>query len=802
MTILQDVRYGLRILMKSPGFTVVAIVALGLGIGVNSMMFTIYNAALFKSLPFEKPRQIVYIYNHNIPGGRNQIGISYDDFSGYRKLSQSFNGTAAFEEGGFNFSDGSTFPERLTGTRSSANMFAVIGQKVFLGRDFSDTDDHAGADPVTILSYSLWQTRYGGDRSVLGRGVKINGQYYTVIGIMPQDMEFPSQSRFWIPLIPTAEERNTRNFDVVGRLRDGVTARAAETEMKGIALQLLAVHPQIHKNEEPQVRPFADWVLDENDQQILQTLIGAVGFVLLIACANVANLLLSRAVRRSRETSVRIAVGASRWRIVRQLLVESIILSFLGGIAGLIFAKLGLIWFAAAVAPLGIPYWIKWSMDLVTFLYLFAICFATGVLFGLVPALQVSKTNVNDGLKETGRSNTGGLRNRRLTNVFVIGEISLTIVLMVGAGLMVRSLLNRQAINTGIDLENVTTMQLSLARERYPDASTWGAFTDRLGERLRAIPDLESVTLASHLPADGALSMPLKLADRSIADRNGAFPEVATIVVASGYFQALGLAMKRGREFTAIDGAAGAEAAIVNERFAAQYWPGEDPIGKRIQLDGNGRWIHVVGISPPVRQRFLRQLQIEPMVYVPFRQMPRANFRLIARSRSAAETVSRLLRDEVRKLDADLPLFNVMTLKQFRDELMREPRILTTLFSSFAVIGLLLSVVGIYAVTAYATSQRTQEIGVRMALGAGIGQIIWLVLRLGLKQLAIGLPVGIAVAFVTSRLLAAILFQITATDFITFFAIPAFLTAIVIGACLLPAIRAAMVNPVDALRIE
>ena len=708
-------------------------------------------------------------------------------------------GMSAFDEGGLSVSDEHSLPERITGTRLSANTFSLIGQKVFLGRDFRAEDELQGADHVTILSYGLWQTRYGGDPSILGKMLKVNGDYHTIVGVMPQDMAFPQESRLSIPLIPTPQERQLRaaNLDVIGRLPVGVSAARAETEMKGVAASLALAHPETNKNLEPSVRPFIDWVLDENDQQILKTLVGAVAFVLLIACANVANLLLSRAVQRSRETSVRLAIGASRWRIVRQLLVESVILSFLGGILGLVFAKAGVKMFTVAVAPLGIPYWIDWSMDMTAFVYLFAICFATGILFGLAPALQISKTNVNEGLKESGRNTSGSVRSRRLTSAFVIGEIALTIVLMVGAGLMVRSLLNRQGLNIGIRAaENLLTMQLSLPQSKYATASDWNGFTDRLSERLRSMPDLESVTLASHIPAGGAFSSPLKLADRDVA-----LPPVAMLVVAPGYFRALGVAMERGREFTAIDGQPGAEAAIVNQRFAAQYWPREDPIGKRIQLR-DGKWTNVVGVSPPIRQRFLRQQQVEATVYVPLRQVPQNVFRIIARTHSPQDAVTRQLRDEIRKLDADLPLFNIMTMRQYRDDAIREARILTTLFSVFAVIGLIRSVVGIYAVSAYATSQRTQEIGVRIALGASNWEVVWLVLRLGLRQLVVGLPVGMLGAYLTSRALASSVFQVTTTDTATFVSIPLILTIIIIAACLIPARSAAKLNPVAALRIE
>jgi putative ABC transport system permease protein len=327
-------------------------------------------------------------------------------------------------------------------------------------------------------------------------------------------------------------------------------------------------------------------------------------------------------------------MGASRWRIVRQLLVESVILGLLGGLLGLVFAKAGVKMFAAAVAPLGIPYWIDWSMDPPAVLYLFAICFGTGILFGLAPALQISKTNVNEGLKESGRSTSGGVRSRRLTSAFVIGEISLTIVLMVGAGLMVRSLLNRQVLNIGINPENLLTMQLILPNAKYPEWVDRNAFAERLSERLRSLPDLETVTIASHIPAGSAFRRPVKLADRDIADRNGELPSVAVIAIEPGYFQALGVAVQRGRDFTAADGRPGAEAAIVNQRFAGQYWPGEDPIGKRIQFEGFGPWIAVAGVAPVIRQTNLRQQQVEALIYVPFRQQPAANFRIMTRTRS------------------------------------------------------------------------------------------------------------------------------------------------------------------------
>jgi len=526
--------------------------------------------------------------------------------------------------------------------------------------------------------------------------------------------------------------------------------------------------------------------------------------VLLIACANVANLLLSRAVHRSRETSIRVALGASRWRIVRQLLIESVLLSMLGGAVGLGLTLIFIRLFVLAIQPMGIPYWVDWSMDATSFAYLLVMSVVSGVLFGLAPALQISRTDVTGGLKETGRQATGGSRTRLLTHALVVAEISLTLVLMVGAGLLVRSLFSLQTVDVGFRTANWLTMTVPLDERQYPDIADRVAFTDRLTERLASLPDLESFTIASGVPASGAAQIYLDLADRVMADADGTPPRIATTSIGAGYFAALGLTMPSGREFTPADGAPGAEAVIVNQRFAAQYWPGEDPIGQKIRIQWNprwqGPWSTVVGVSPTIRQTSLRP-EVEALVYQPFRQSPPFWFSIMARVRSP-ESAANVLREEVRKLDPDLPLIRMWTLDEYLGRLSGETRILSTLFSVFALIGLLLSAVGIYAVTAYATSQRTQEIGIRIAMGAATRDVVWLVLGSGLKQLALALPIGIACAIGVSRLLASVLFEVTPLDPVTFVSIPVMLSAIVLAASLVPARRAARLSPVDALRTE
>ena len=807
MSILPDIRFGCRILAKSPGFTLAAVAAIALGIGVNSMVFTIYNAALFKSLPFESPRQIVHIHTRNLAEGWDRRGIWYEDFLEYREQAKSFDGLAAFLDYGYTISDERGAPQRIEGYLITPNTFSLIGRQPLVGRDFHADDAMPEANKVVILSYGLWQSRYGGDPSILGTAVRLSADSYTIVGIMPSGMEFPNRSMVWVPAVDTPENREVwylRNgFEVIGRLPSAVPLRQAESELRGIEERIVAAG-LTRPGRKPVVLPYIEWAVNPRRKLMGQTLMGAVFFVLLIACANVANLLLSRAVHRSRETSIRVALGASRWRIVRQLLIESVLLSMLGGAVGLGLALIFVRLFVVAIQPLGIPYWVDWSMDATSFVYLLVISVMSGVLFGLAPALQISRTDVIGGLKETGRQATGGSRTRFLTHALVVAEISLTFVLMVGAGLLVRSLFSLQTVDVGFRTANWLTMTVPLDERKYWEHADLVAFTDRLTERLASLPDLESFTIASLLPASGAAQMYLHLPDRVMANADGTPPRIATTVIAAGYFDALGLTMPRGREFTPADGDPGAEAVIVNQRFAAQYWPGQDPVGKKIRLSWDplqqAPWNTVVGVSPTIRQTSLRP-EVDALVYLPLHQAPPFWFSIMARVRSPASSAN-VLREEVRKLDPDLPLIRMWTLDEHLGRLTGETRILSALFSVFALIGLVLSAVGIYAVTAYAISQRTQEIGIRIAMGAATRDVVWLVLGSGLRQLALALPIGMAVAIGVSGLLASVLFEVTPLDFVTFVSIPVMLSAIVLAACLIPARRAARLSPVDALRTE
>jgi predicted permease len=599
---------------------------------------------------------------------------------------------------------------------------------------------------------------------------------------------------------------------VFARLGEGISYERAGAELTGIVDALAEAYPETNKDIVASVAPYTDRGTTGPIRIILYSLLGAVCFVLLIACANVANLLLSRAIQRTRETSVRTAMGASRWRIVRQLLVESVMLSALGGVLGLGVGLLGVRWIDVATVPTGRPYWLDFSMDYRVFAYFAAVSIFTGILFGLAPALQISKSNVSENLKEGGRSGGSGKRAGRMTDVLLVGQIGLTIVLLVGAGLMIRSFLITQQFDIGVDTENLITVQVTLPASRYPQPADRQAFQERLKERLETVPGVDSLTIVSQAPAAGAASRTLKIEGRDMTDANNRLPTVARLIVEPDYFDALDLDLRRGRGFTETDGAPGSEAVIVNEVFAARYFEKADPLGSRLRLGENldrgtedlaAPWLTIVGVSPPVFQQSPNQdLRVQPTVYVPFRQEPPGAFTVLARSSLAGDAVVAGIRAELRQLDADLPLYNIRTMDDILAQRNWPYRIFGTLFGTFAVIALLISSVGIYAATAHGVGQRTQELGVRMALGAARRDILWLVLRQGLTRIAIGMVIGVIAAIGVSRVLASVLVNTTATDPTTFASICLLLAAVTLLACFVPARRATRLDPVNALRTE
>ena len=813
MGLLQDLRYAARLIIKERWFAAVAIVALSLGIGMNATVFTLVNAVLIRGLPFRDSAQLYMLGTQ--PAQGRPVGVSYPDLVDWRAQTRTFTGLGAFGFGTFNISDDRGLPEQVRGNLLTANAFGILGQQPLLGRDFAPDEDKKGAEAVVILGHSVWMNRYGADPNVLGRAIRVNGQPATIVGVMPEGMKFPTNADMWMPLVPTAEhERRTSRFlGVFGRLRDGATRAEAQTELNGIAGRLAAQYPDTNKDfKAVQVQTFNERFNGGPIRVVFLALMGAVGFVLLIACANVANLLLSRSAHRAREVAVRVALGATRWRVVRQLLIEAILLGFIGGAVGLVLALVGVRLFDSAVQDSGKPYWIQFTMDYTVFAFMAAVCVLTGVLFGLAPALQVSKTNVNEVLKEGGRGTAGGRRARWLSGTMVVVELALTIVLLVGAGLMIRSFLKIYSMDIGIRTESLMTMRMQLPDTKYKTPETRLAFYDRLAPRLAAIPGADAVAVTTSVPPFGAGSRKLEIDGRTAGKALEQLPDVTVVTISPGFFDTVGVQLQRGRSFAETDGAPGSETVIVNEQFAKQHLAGEDPIGRRIRFASAPRpdqpnqpppvWRTIVGLAPSIRHSSPQTVEPTAVAYVPYRQDPPSGVTLLVRSRLEPGAVMAAVRREVQAIDPDQPVFTVQTMDQLLAQARWPFRVFGSLFAIFAVIALALSAVGLYAVMAYSVTQRTQEIGVRMALGAEGRQVSWMILRRGLVQLAVGVSLGLVGAFFLSKVLSSLLVQVSPNDPVTFTSISVLLILVAIAACLIPARRATRLDPLIALRAE
>jgi predicted permease len=819
MGLWQDFQFALRLLFKDKWFTIVATSALALGIGVNTTVFTFVNAVLIRGLPFHDPDQIMAVYSRDVGRGRD-LGLSYADYRDWSAGSRAFSGMGAFTGATMNVSDEGRTPERYNGSFVSAGTFKIIGQAPVLGRDFVAEDDRPGAAAVVLLGHSVWTSRYGGDPTVIGRTIRVNDVPSVVIGVMPEGFKFPTNADVWQPLatLPGVEQqrRNARNLQGFGRTAPGVTREQAHSELAAIAQGLAQTFPDTNKDIGPMVQPFHERVNGGPIRAVFLSLMGAVGFVLLIACANVANLLLARSAHRAREVSVRVSLGASRWRIIRQLLIESLLLAVIAGALGLALSTLGIRWFDAATQDAGKPYWIEFTLDPIVFAYLAAICLGTGIIFGLAPALHIAKTDVNEILKEGGRSGSAGIRLRRWSGALIVGELALTLALLAGAGFMMRNFLTLYRMDVGVDTSQLLTMSLALPERKYPALEQRLDFYQRLQERLAGSGQLRAVSVASNAPMGGGFLRRLEVVGRP-AGSGEQPPNVTGLTIDPRYFETVGVPLIRGRAFTPADGSPGQEAAIINTRFAQMHFANEDPIGRRIVLSidlqggppptggvPTSLTATVVGIVPNIRQRDFTTREPDPIAYLPFRMDPRGFMTLLARTTGDATSATALVREELRAIDPDLPLFNIRTLEDSLAQQRWPFRVFGSMFALFAFIALMLSAIGLYAVTAYSVTQRTPEIGVRTALGARSDQVMWLFLRRSIIQLVIGLTIGVAAAFGVGRIFEStqLLVQINGRDPVTIISIAALLAVVAMLATLAPARRATRLDPVVALRRE
>jgi putative ABC transport system permease protein len=816
MGLLQDLRYAARLLIKDRWFTLVAVTALALGIAANNAVFTFVNAVLIRGVPFKDGERIMALGTRDTRD-RN-LGVSFLDFQDWRASAKAFSDMCLFGQPTLNISDEGRPAERYAGAVMSANIFRLLNVRPLLGQGFTDDDDRFGAPPRVVIAYGVWQTRYGGDKDIIGRTIRVDELLATVAGVMPEGMQFPPNTDVWLPMgqstVVQGQGRQVRSYQVIGRLASGVTREQATEELSAIVKRLANDFPNTNKDIFPRVTPYNEQQAQGPIRTVFWSLMGAVAFVLLIACSNVANLLLARAAHRSREMSVRVSLGASRARLVRQLLVESVLLALISGIFGFALSIVGINLFDAATQDVGKPYYMEFKMDGGVFAFFAFVCLATGVVFGLAPALHISKTNVSEVLKEGGRTGSSGVRARRWTGALIIVNLALTLVLLAGAGFMMRSFMAMYRLDVGVDTSRLLTMQMALSYRKYRNADERNAFIKRVDERLAQVGALESATTTSNFPLGGGRGIQLTIEGKTKPDER--LPIVTMLSVGRKYFETVGIRVLRGRSLTELDGTPGQANAVVNQRFVQMFFPGTDPIGQRIRLTDevptniNGGALPpltIVGITTPnVLQRNVdgRLTEPDPVVYIPHAANTQQNpgITLLVRTRSDPAQATSLLREEMRALEPDMPLFNIRTMDQNLQRQRWPFRVFGTMFAVFAFIALVLSAVGLYAITAYSVTQRTQEIGVRMALGAQAKQVWWLIARRAIVQLAIGLMIGMPGAFGVGILLKSLLVQTSSYDPTTLVSIAVLLIAVAITACYWPARRATRLDPLVALRYE
>jgi predicted permease len=814
MNLLQDVRFAVRVLVKNRWFTLMAAIVLALGIGANNAVFTLVNAVLLRGLPFPKSEQIMMVLTRDSRG--RDSGVSVLDFNDWQKSARTFSHMSFVFNGAFNVGEEGRVAENYPGSYVSANFNRMLGITPQLGRDFTPQEDTPGSPAVVLISANIWKQRYGSDPGVIGRPIRLNAVNSTIVGVMPEGMRFPADQDIWMPYgaMPsaiTSASRQLRGYQVLGRLRDGVTIDQARTELKAIGDKLASDYPATNKDLAPYPYVFNERVNGPQLKLMFWALMGAVAFVLLIACSNVANLLLARAAHRSNEVSVRVALGASRWQVIRQLLVEAVLLSCLAGVLGLALSAFGVRWFDAQTVDAGKPYWMVFEMDWRTSLFFVGVCLLTGIVFGLAPALHVSRTNVAETLKEGGRSGSGGIRARRWTSGLIVAQLTLTMVLLAGAGFMMRSFLKMYGMEVGIDTSRLVVMNMILGATKYPTLEDRAAFLRRIDEQFATVDGIEAASTTTAPPFSGGGGRQLEIDGK--ANAPGERSQTVTFLsIGSRYFSAIGLKPLQGRVFTDTDQEPGHPTVVVNQRLAEMYFKGENVIGRQIRLkdDAPGAaqapWLTIAGVVPNVRQRNNNQ-ESEPdaVAYIPHvlnLGMPRGAT-IIARAKTAntAQTTPSL-REAMRLVDPDTALFNPRTVDEILTRQRFFLRLFGIMFGTFALIALVLAAVGLYAVTSYSVTQYTRDIGVRMVLGAQPAQVIWLFLRRAFVQLAIGLTFGLAGAFGVGKLLQGFLVQTTGRDPVTLIAITTLVVLVSVLACLWPARYATRLDPLAALRHE
>jgi putative ABC transport system permease protein len=806
----KDLRYGFRMLFKKPGFTAVAVLALALGIGANSAIFSVVNAVLLRPLGYKDPDRLVAI-NHNYPKLNLKASVSAFGFKTYTEQNHVFENLAAFGGWNVNFT-GVDEPERLRGLLVSSSFFPTLGVGTTMGRSFLPEENQEGRERVVVLSDGLWRRKFGSDPAILGKTLTLNDQTFTVVGIMPADFRFGRETgnefELYAPITFTPQQLSsdalTYEFlSVFARLKPGVTIQQAQADMDTIAANL--------REQYMPGRDASGWgltlqpvheLLVGDVRRALLVLLGAVGFVLLIACANVANLLLARASTRQKEIAIRTALGAGRFRLIRQLLTESMLLALIGGILGLLIAFWG-VDLLTSLNKANLPRAEEIGLDLRVLGFTFGISLLTGIIFGLFPAIQVSKSDLHDSLKEGGRTSGGSARGR-IRSFLVVSEVAIALLLLIGAGLLIKSFVGLQKVNPGFQPEGLLSMQISLSSNKYKEPEQINSFYQETLQKIMALPGVQSAAACSSLPLSGAnMSGSFVIEGRTISQGEMG-PHGDRWVATAGYYKTMGIPLMKGRYFTEGDNKDSKPVVIIDESLARRYWPDEDPVGKRITFEGgrdNPIWREIVGIVGHVKHRSLDG-ESRVQYYIPQAQRPAGSMFIVVRGTGDPANYSSAVRGAIREVDKDQPVFRVRTMEQMVSDSLAQKRFSTLLLSIFAFVALLLSAVGLYGVISYSVSQRTHEIGIRMALGAQQRDVLKLVVRQGMILALVGVTIGIAAAFALTRVMSTLLFGVSATDPATFIIIPLLLAGVALLASYIPARKATKVDPMVALRYE
>jgi len=798
-SLLKDLRYGLRSFAKRPGFTAVALVALALGIGANTAIFSLVNAVLIQPLPFPEPDRLVWAWG-NIRNGGNRASVAPLDFIDYR------NQNKTLEEFAATFSipnpinlTGSGEPERLVSAAVTGNYFKALGVGPLLGRTFVLDDEKTGNGQVAVLSYGLWQKRFAGDPNIVNQTIVLDGQTSVIVGIMPEGFGFPRDAELWVPMNfdhPGMKQRKAHFLRPVGRLKPGVTLAQAQADTDVVANRMAEQYPETNTGWNLRLVNLKEQLVG-NTRPTLFILLAAVGFVLLIACANVANLLLVRAASRHKEIALRTALGASRSRIIRQMITESLLLAITGGILGIVLARWG-IDLLVALSANALPPTANVKIDATVLGFTLLISIVTGLLFGIAPSLRTMKLSVTDSLKEGGRGVGEGVGHNRTRGALVIIESAVAVVLLVGAGLLVRSLIRLQNVGPGFEAQNVLTMRLELPEKKYPSLEKTTQFFTTLEDRVEALPGVESVGFISELPMTGQPNdIPYRV-DGRVTPETFAYDDDFRRVN-NGYFSALRIPLLRGRNFTDQEVRDSANVIIVSDLLVKQVFPNEEPLGKRLVLAMSDKSFEIVGVVGDVRHRAL-EIEPSPAMYLPTFDGNWMN--LVIRAKGDPASLASAVRREVQNIDPDQPIADVKGMNEWLRSSVATPRYRTILLALFSLIALVLASTGIYGVMSYSVTQRTHEIGVRMALGARRFHVLQLVVRQGMVLVAIGVALGLVLAFALTRVLASVLFNITPSDPLTFSLVAVTLPLVALLACYIPARRATRVDPLIALRYE